>query len=411
MIDAAAAANDQQLQTVTNGENCLDAIERAIRNAFEKGNSEDRSFREKVYRQAFAALDRAMQAHPNLTVEAAIGRRKTLQAMIASIETEFLPAAAAQPEIELEVVDQAADNDAEIVPSVEAPGPLSSAASAPAPVIESDLARSSAAAPGLAPQRPSAPSPSIDVGERAASPARASTSSAADIMPDRADARLRAGERRRPLAAMFFAVTVLTAAGMGGWWAYQTGLLKSPAERDTAVRTAPQTVVEEDFTPEEDKDATPLMPGAADQERNWITVFSPDDPTLVSAPADAKAGVMEDESGSFLRIRSGASGSAIIFDVGQGILEQLTGKKAVFDIVARAAEGQETQISVSCEFGELGDCGRKRYVVGYQRGEYLFEIELPARKPGASGTIAINSDFANEGKAVDIYEIRVSAAK
>ena len=100
-----------------------------------------------------------------------------------------------------------------------------------------------------------------------------------------------------------------------------------------------------------------------------------------------------------------------MFDVGQGILEELNGKKAVFDIVARAAEGQETQISVSCEFGELGDCGRKRYVVGYERAEYLFEIELPARKPGASGTIAINSDFANEGKAVDIYEIRVSAAK
>ena len=409
MIDAAAAANDQQLQTVTNGENCLDAIERAIRNAFEKGNSEDRSFREKVYRQAFAALDRAMQAHPNLTVEAAIGRRKTLQAMIANIETEFLPAAAAQasPEIELEEVDWLAQGT-EAVPSVETPGRASGAATPQAPVVET--ARSPAAGE-IAPQRSAAPSPSIDVGERAAAPGRASTSSAEDVMPDSADARLRAGERRRPLAAMFFAVTILTALGMGGWWAYQTGLLNSPAERDTAVRTAPQTVVEEDFTPEEDEDAAPLVPGAADQERDWITVFSPADPTLVSAPADAKAGVMEDESGSFLRIRSGTSGSAIMFDVGQGILEELTGKKAVFDIVARAAEGQETQISVSCEFGELGDCGRKRYVVGYERAEYLFEIELPARKPGASGTIAINSDFANEGKAVDIYEIRVSAAK
>ena len=74
-------------------------------------------------------------------------------------------------------------------------------------------------------------------------------------------------------------------------------------------------------------------------------------------------------------------------------------------------QDKETQISVNCDFGELGDCGRKRYEVGYERGEYLFEVELPAKSPGAGGSIAINSDFANEGKAVDIYEIRVSVAE
>ena len=63
---------------------------------------------------------------------------------------------------------------------------------------------------------------------------------------------------------------------------------------------------------------------------------------------------------------------------------------------------------ISCDFGELGDCGRRRYAVGYERGEYLFDVELPAKSPGAGGSIAIDSDFANEGKAVDIYQIRVS---
>ena len=64
----------------------MDPIEKAIRNAFEKGNAEDRAFREKVYRSAFAALERATQAQPNLTVEIAINRRKNLQAKITSIE-------------------------------------------------------------------------------------------------------------------------------------------------------------------------------------------------------------------------------------------------------------------------------------------------------------------------------------
>ncbi|MGB5800472.1 MAG: hypothetical protein WBG88_10240, partial [Mesorhizobium sp.] len=76
----------------------MDPIEKAIRNAFAKGNAEDRAFREKVYRSAFAALDRALQANPGITVETAIKRRKAMQARIAEIEAEFLPAVAPQVE-------------------------------------------------------------------------------------------------------------------------------------------------------------------------------------------------------------------------------------------------------------------------------------------------------------------------
>ncbi|TIT46512.1 MAG: hypothetical protein E5W64_17600, partial [Mesorhizobium sp.] len=70
----------------------MDAIEKAIRNALEKGNAEDRAFRERVYRSAFAALDRALQANPGVTVEVAIKRRKAIQAKITEIESEYLPA-------------------------------------------------------------------------------------------------------------------------------------------------------------------------------------------------------------------------------------------------------------------------------------------------------------------------------
>jgi hypothetical protein len=181
------------------------------------------------------------------------------------------------------------------------------------------------------------------------------------------------------------------------------------AERDTTVPNPPRTIESEDFSPEDEASGEPPpLHSEATVERNWITVFTPSDPTLANSPAGATAEVMQDESGAFLRVRSGESGAAVLFDVGQGILEQAAGKKALFDIVARAEEGQETEISVDCNFGELGDCGRKRYLVGYERGEYLFEIALPERDPGAGGTIAINSDFANGGKSVDIYEIRIS---
>ena len=209
---------------------------------------------------------------------------------------------------------------------------------------------------------------------------------------------------------MFVTVTLISAAAIGGWWAYQLGLFELPA---APPPTPPQIVQEEEFDP---ADEIPLQPGdveggGAQELRSWITVFSPDDPSGVNAPTGATAEVSEDESGQFMRIRSGTTGAAVVFDVGQGILEQIVGKKAVFDVSARAEDGTQTQISISCDFGELGDCGRKRYAVGYERGEYLFDVELPANQPGAGGSIAVNSDFSNEGKAVDIYEIRDSVVE
>ena len=408
------------------GDNGLDAIEKAIRNAFEKGNADDRAFREKVYRSAFAALDRALQANPSLTVEAAINRRKAMQAKITEIESEFQPAAPAPGAAPEPVAGGAAERavDGDVAPEPRVDSAREPAASvAPEPVIAAGTG-SEPTFVSVEPDRregaePSARAPEVSldwrVEPRDAPPtpdisgARTPTftgDAAAEVAPDRDERRAR---RRLPFAQIFLAATVLAAVGIGGWWVFQTGLLKTPAERDTAVPNPPATVESEDFIPE--AEAPPLLPGQADAERNWITVFSPDDATQVAAPADTSAEVMEDDSGSVLRIRSGTSGAAIVFDVGQGILEQVAGKKATFDIVARAEEGQETEMSVDCNFGELGDCGRKRYAVGYQQGDYLFELDFPDADPGSGGTIAINSDFSNQGKAVDIYEIRVSVAE
>jgi hypothetical protein len=376
----------------------LDAIEKAIRNAFEKGNAEDRAFREKVYRSAFAALDRALQANPGVTVEVAIKRRKAVQAKIAEIESEFLPA----------VPDVAGHTPGEAVaPPVELP---TDAQPTPEPAIFADGADASDApqsrvlpvVPDIMPDAALPGAPAVDMS------VSTSTETGGDVMPDRDDRRVRG--RRLPLTAIFLGVTLLAAVGIGLFFAVQTGVFKTQAQLDTAPPQAPPTVEGDDFAPA-DGTTAPQKPGAADQTRDWITVFSPADPTHVSAPSDTKAEAMKDDTGSFLRIRSGSSGSAINFDVGQGVLEKLAGKHAVFDIVARAEDGKDTQISVDCNFGDLGDCGRKRYGVSHERNEYLFDVRFPDKRPGAAGTIAINSDFDKLGKSVDIYEIRVSVAE
>jgi hypothetical protein len=398
----------------------LDPIEKAIRNAFEKGNAEDRAFREKVYRSAFAALDRVLQANPNVTVEAAISRRKAVQAKITEIESEFLPAVpdvtlppenvapagngAPDPRVEAPAVSAAPSVDAPLPPSQSAPSP-SITVDGPVQPDASDQPRSRVLprVPDIMPDETALPdAPSLDD-----SPG-APVGNGAQVAPDRDERRIRG--RRLPLTAIFVVATLLAAAGIGLYFAKQTGVFKTAAELNTGPPEPTPTLDDEDSS-QPAEPGSPQKPGEADQSKNWINVFSPADPTHVSAPSDAAAEVMKDDTGQFLRIRSGASGSAIAFDVGQGVLEKLAGKHAMFDIIARSEEGKETQISVDCNFGDLGDCGRKRYAVGHERNEYLFDVRFPDKHPGAAGTIAVNSDFDQQGKSVDIYEIRVSIAE
>lgn len=346
----------------------MDPIEKAIRNALEKGDSTDRAFREKVYRSAFSALDRALKANPNVTVESAINRRKAMTARIAEIEAEFLPAPAA--------AGNPAGADA--VPGVDAPGHHGGSASDAhiLPVVPDIM--------------PDAPLPRTMEPE-----------------PDIAPRRRR--PRKRGLPALFAALTVLAVVALGAWWLLQSGALRTPEQRGE-VPVPPATVEDEDFSPSGGATA-PLRTGENGFSGEWITVFTPLDPTTVSTPSDAKADVMEDDSGTYLRVRSGSSGSAVSFDVGQGILDEVAGTRAVFVIVARGEGGAATQVSIDCNFGELGDCGRKRYDVKGDRGEYLFDVQFPDKRAGAAGTIAITSDVENQGRSVDIYEIRVSVAE
>jgi len=395
----------------------LDAIEKAIRNALEKGNAEDRVFRERVYRSAFAALDRVLQANPNVTVEMAIKRRKAVQAKITEIESEFLPAV---PDVSaLDESAMASAVAAEIAmpgetatpaPAVEPPTQAAPAQPSPAIVVDGPVQPSASDAPRsrVLPVVPDIMPGDLPDAPTLDTPATATAEDGeAEVAPDRDERRIRG--RRLPLTAIFLGVTLLAAAGIGIYFAKETGVFKTAAELDTGPPQAPPTVEDDEAT--EPPAGSPEKQGDAAQQRDWINVFAPADPTHVAAPADAKAEVMQDDTGSFLRIRSGSSGSAIAFDVGQGVLEKLIGKHVMFDIVARSEEGKETQISVDCNFGELGDCGRKRYAVGHERNEYLFDVQFPDKHPGAAGTIAVNSDFDKQGKSVDIYEIRVSIAQ
>lgn len=347
----------------------MDSIEKAIRTALAKGDPGDRTFREKVYRSAFGALDRAITASPNMTEAIAARRRQTLLAAITAIETEFVPAKAAGPEQQSAPVPQTAPQN--IQPSVSPAAP---------PVMASERQR-----PGE-----KIAVPTLD-GERRPADARKYTD--ARKYKERAEPRKERSRRRRGLLALL-GLVVIAAIGAAWWFAGGGAGLQLTSRPG---RPAGQ-------------ESQPPAPGNIAVLEGWVDIFTPSDPTSVAAPGDSRAEVMEDEEGQFLRIQSGTSNSPVLFDIGQGALEQMAGGRAVFNIDARGADGQATQIAIECSLADLGDCGRKRYDAGATREEYLFDIDLPATQPESGGVITINPDFEGAGRALDIFGIRVLPA-
>lgn len=334
----------------------MDAIEKAIRSAFEKGDPSERAFREKVYRSAFAALEKSLQANPNVTQAIADRRRQALSAAVSDIESEFIPAVAATGPVKA----------ASPQPKVQRREPSFDERPAPRP-------------------RPERLAPQLD--DRIEPPAFEPYDT-----PQRS---------RRPWPALLATAALLVLLGLGAWWLFAPGA--------PVLQFPPPVLEDEDFQPEAAGEPPSVF--SADDLEDWITIFEPADPTTVSTPGDSQAAVMQDDDAQFIRIHAGASGTPVLFDVGQGVLEQVAGKRAVFNIVARTEEGGATPISVDCSLGELGDCGRKRYHVGITREDLLFVVDLPSVDPGSGGTIAINPDIENTGRSVDIFAIRVSPAE
>ncbi|MFH2014925.1 MAG: hypothetical protein ABIK36_03865 [Pseudomonadota bacterium] len=382
----------------------MDPIEQAIRNAFSKGNPEDPAFREKVYRSANAALEKALQANASISADAAERRRKSLLAAVTSIESEFVPAVEA-------VVPPSLSPEPKTVPPVMAPTVFARESDAP-PEIE---------VPASGPVRREEPSLFSDPVRTGPAPAReelvsdwpagpsvdrpmlagdAPAAQAQDRTSDRVAEKPRRSRGRWGTVAGLFSFLIIV--GLAIWAAAEFGLLNLPDDgAQPQASGTPQTA------PGSGTEGEPRKPGEEEALENWIVVFSPDDPTSVAARPGATAEIVEGGEKA-IRISSGPSGAAVRFDVGQGILERIAGKHAVFDIVARTGDGPETQMSVTCDFGALGECGRNRYVVGTQRAEFLFQMDVPSAAPAGAGVIEIQSDVANAGKAVEIVQIRVS---
>ena len=341
----------------------MEVVKKAIRTALEKGDANDRAFREKVYRQAFAALERSFQARRDLPEEDMHRRREQMKSAIIDVEREYVAAESNQTQ--------------------------------PFPTAPSPTDRPSGQTPEEAAFEPDFV-PRIEREERLER--RGGTRP--DYSPLNEVRTPVAGERkrRRPLAFSLFILVLLAMIMLGLWWTIG------------GIPTPPTASGDDTASFGENSNAPPRLAESSAEDQDWITIFSPADPTTVEAPAGGSAEALQQGEEAYLQIGAENPGTAIGFDIGQGVLEQLAGKRAVFSLNAQAAEG-ETEISISCDFGPLGGCGRTRYQVGNTSSEYLFEVELPDQQPSGGGRISITPDVSGQRRMLNVFSLRVREAE
>lgn len=352
----------------------MEAIEQAIRNALAKSDANNPAIRQKIYESAWGAHERSLAANGALDDDQREDRRERLKASIIRIEKEI-----------------------QTVGELTPPPPPASVEERLEPVMPDDTIPSIEPASRVEPTLSAMPEANLGTPDSVAEEAVV----ADNYRPERLQQRgSRKTEHKKASGfSKLLILFALLAVALGLLWVVASGIVNQkpssapPMTADTRTNSESQEPVKE---------------GQVASESTWITIFDPADSTGVSVAGRATASVDGDQLEKFLRIKSPGEADDISFAVGQGVLEQLVGKNAVFDIIAKTQDGTSTQIAVSCDFGNLGDCGRTRFDVSDANGEYLVQKQFPADKqPAAGGVIKINSDVSQAGKSVDIISIRV----
>ncbi len=337
----------------------MESIERAIRNAFAKADAHNPATRQRIYEAAWGAHERALTTNTALSEEQKKQRRQKIKDAISEIEAEFKTGQAVSRQ----------------EPSLDAP-------SSSDPLLGDDVYQAG---------------PALDTADIRASSKKGKRASA-DLGYEAGVSRKdRKKKKRSPLVSVGIPVMVIVILGLIGF-----SLYNSFADFTRGNGSSPLLT---------DNSMAPIKEGEDPEGRTWINIFTPADATRMSVQGRATAEIKREGTNSFARVQTSGANDSVTFDVGEGVLNQLAGKKATFDIVARSDDGKTTQMSVNCDFAGLGDCGRRRYDVRDSVSDFLFDQEFQAgQSAGRAGKITINSDLSGSGKAVEIYAIRVTTA-
>ncbi|MAY61920.1 MAG: hypothetical protein CML29_06890 [Rhizobiales bacterium] len=214
---------------------------------------------------------------------------------------------------------------------------------------------------------------------------------------------------RHVFASGFSSLVLLAFLGIGVWWLYDTGAFD--ADWDTSVPNPPPSVSSDDFTG--DGSGPRRLNPESGFSGSWTTIYAPRQSDAISPGSLASAEVVSADNGSALKIvsTSGGEDGEVALPIETSALRELAGRASVIAITVRAAGDEPTAFYVTCDFGTMGDCGRRRFNAETQASDALIEVDFTrALAPSSGGTISINSDVEGRGRAIDLFGIRIRPA-
>lgn len=380
----------------------MDGLETAIRNALARSDSADPAARARIYDSARTAVEKSLQKQAS-TPDAAAAQRRRVEEVIVAIEAEHAAAAttpqAAMPDFDAGHVPEPGGGEPVHLdaPTIEPPRE-----DAGAPAIgglqarpEDRLGRSSAPPPHA---------PAGPAGEARRKPGGRRFLSRRPEEPAQQDKRRRRrgagiGSLLTQLLLLFIVIGVVL------WWISANGGVEQIGRQlaDSGVG----------LLGEEEGSAGLIEPaqrvGAGQFTGNWATVFTAGSAEAVEAGGAATVDTVDEGEEPALRIASVSSGDAgeVRIPLDAEALASAEAGSVLFALTMRAA-GEPTQIYLRCDFGGQDTCNRRRFDVNYEITDIVFEADLSSVAGDAA--LILNSDIAGEGKAIDLFSIRVQPA-
>ncbi|WP_028746846.1 hypothetical protein [Rhizobium mesoamericanum] len=386
----------------------MSGLETAIRTALSNADRDNPEVRAKIYQSARQALEAGLRKQDITDTEAVAYHRHRLETTIHTIEAEErerLHPRQGPPEVPVPPVVEVKEPFAHVAPEE----------------VTSVSVRGETR--GHSVTDPRFDDESSLAGVHAGSADHLGVTRVAEVPTERKAAQMdfrpeRAVVRRKPrkfFSRLLVACVLLAFIGVGAWWVYSSGLMKSAAERDTSVANPPASTQPEDFNGNDNATAGDnAAPVTIDPQNSfsadWIAVFGPSDADKIKTGAQSQIQKVAENDGPAVRLisQSSSSDGNVSISVPGDVLQQLAGKSSTIAITLQSTSDEPTQITVECDFQSLGDCARHRFTVTRQKSDVLLQVRFDGSlAPNSAGSLMINTDVDGKARGINLYAVRI----
>ena len=404
-------------------------FDRLLREALASQDASSYEVRQVIYQSSRNALQKIIDTNRSFTLEAVLAQKSQLEASIISIETEYTaPQLSSEPEPvpkipeEPNVIENNLDKTVDSISSSE----QISSGDRPSDVPEDDpLHEIQQILESTAPKL-SAPIGTTRVvtkdknNTKDAQVTDKNLTSIQQVMPDeqkkakpdqQEEENLPLGfsKRRKTQKRFFWALVIFLVLGLISWIGYilVTSVLDGSLFGDKA------------------NNGTKINPNSisrqADSE-NYITVIDALNLSSLNTSDRGKAQIVNQLNSDMIRINSvrdtlnrSEPALPILIQLQPGILQQISGKRVTVEIFAKSGGEETAHFAVGCEFGDLTECGRKRFLAGSQPNASVFAFQMDTIDDiNQEMFLTLSTDTTNQasvtgkGDILDIVYIRLS---